>query len=72
MADHKTDAGWSEPINLGALINTPGDENRPYLSPDGSVLYYDGPSQLGYPGPAIFRAFRQPDGSWSQPEEHIS
>lgn len=64
--------GWSQPVNLGAPLNTAGDENRPYLSPDGSVLYYDGPSQLGYPGPAIFRSTRQPDGSWSQPEELIS
>lgn len=63
---------WGEPLNLGAPVNTPGDENRPYLSPDGGVLWYDSSSRSGYPGPAIFRSVRLPDGSWSEPEEIIS
>lgn len=68
----KTNNGWSEPINLGTPVNTPADENRPYLSPDGQTLWYDGVSKKGLPGPAIFRSFRQADGTWSQPEEMVS
>jgi hypothetical protein len=62
---------WSKPTNLGAPVNTPGDENRPYLAPDGS-LWFDAPSRKGLPGPAIFRSQRQVEGSWSDPEEIIS
>ncbi len=68
----KTDNGWSQPVNLGAPVNTSGDENRPYLSPDGQTLWYDSTSKKGFPGPAIFRSFRQADGTWSQPEEMVS
>jgi hypothetical protein len=63
---------WDAPINLGEDINTPNDENRPFVSADGQELWFDGPGQLGYPGPAVFRAQRQADGSWGSPEEIIS
>lgn len=63
---------WGAPFNLGAPVNTAGDENRPYLSSDGQELWYDGPSRLGYPGPAIFRSRRQPGGGWGEPEEIVS
>lgn len=69
----KTNNSWSEPTNLGAPVNTAGDENRPYLSPDGQTLWFDSmSSRKGLPGPAIFRSFRQPDGTWNEPEEMIS
>ncbi|MBI3738263.1 MAG: PD40 domain-containing protein [Chloroflexi bacterium] len=69
----KTNAGWSEPVNLGAPVNTAGDENRPYLSPDGQTLWFDSmSSRKGLPGPAIFRSIRNSDGTWGKPEEMIS
>ena len=36
----KLPSGWSEPINLGGTINTEGDENFPYVTPDGMTLYF--------------------------------
>ena len=36
----KLPGGWSEPMNLGAVINTEGDESFPYVTPDGSILYF--------------------------------
>lgn len=66
------DGKWGEPVNLGAPVNTTGDENRPYLGQDGQTLWYDGVSPKGMPGPAIFRSQRQPDGSWGAPEEIVS
>lgn len=63
---------WGKPVNLDTPVNTPGDENRPFLSFDGLTLWYDGASRKGLPGPAIFRSQRQPDGSWGEPEEIIS
>lgn len=63
---------WGEPVNLGAGVNSLGDEDRPYLSPDGRQLWFDGSSRKGYPGPSIFRSIRQPDGTWGAAEEVIS
>ncbi|MBL4669172.1 MAG: PD40 domain-containing protein [Flavobacteriales bacterium] len=31
---------WTDPINLGDLINTKGDEDYPYLTEDGKTLYF--------------------------------
>jgi len=43
----KTADGWSPPINLGEIINTPGAERKPFLHPDGKTLYF---SSNGHPG----------------------
>ena len=63
---------WEAPVNLGAAVNSSNDENRPFVSADGQELWFDGVSQKGYPGPAIFRSLRQPDGSWGPAEEVVS
>jgi hypothetical protein len=34
------DSGWSEPVNLGASINTAGCDYSGMISPDGSTLYF--------------------------------
>jgi len=63
---------WERPVNLGVAVNTPDNENRPFVTSDGHELWFDGPSRGGYPGPAVFRSLRQEDGSWGQPQEIIS
>jgi hypothetical protein len=37
---HHADDSWSEPVNLGAAINTAGDEHSASLSPDGKYLFF--------------------------------
>jgi len=34
------DADWEEPVNLGPPVNSPDGEKAPFLSADGSTLYY--------------------------------
>lgn len=34
------DGSWSEPVHMGAEINSDKSENRPYVSPDGRYLFY--------------------------------
>ncbi|MBL4593761.1 MAG: PD40 domain-containing protein, partial [Flavobacteriales bacterium] len=34
------DGSWSDPINLGAPINTPGDEKSPFMHSDSYTLYF--------------------------------
>lgn len=36
----KNDGNWSEPINLGSSINSPFDEESPFLSFDNETLYF--------------------------------
>lgn len=69
-----TPDGWGEPVNLGPLVNTTGDEGWPYISPDGQELWFNSMGWPGQtrPGPAIFRSLRQPDRSWGAAEEIIS
>jgi hypothetical protein len=62
---------WTAPVSLGPLVNTAGDESRPFLTPDGSELWYTGTSGLGYNGPALFRSIRTGSG-WNAPDEVIS
>ncbi|MGB4094909.1 MAG: OmpA family protein [Bacteroidales bacterium] len=38
---------WSEPINVGEPINTPGDEKSPFIHTDTRTLYF---SSNGHPG----------------------
>lgn len=40
---------WSKPLNLGPKINTPFDEDAPYLHPDGKKLFFasEGHTSMG-------------------------
>jgi len=60
---------WSSPINLGAAINTIGEESSPFLSPDGRTLYFASNGRPGYGDLDIYVAHRQNEGwmEWSEP-----
>ncbi|MBN2386119.1 MAG: PD40 domain-containing protein [Anaerolineales bacterium] len=64
--------GWGTPANLGAAINGPGNENRPYVTPDGGELWFDGEGRSGRPGPSIYRCLRQDDDTWDDCQEIIA
>ena len=68
----KSDSGWSAPINLGNVINTPYSERAPYLHPDGKTLYF---SSDGHPGLGrldLFKSVRLNDDSWTQWSEPVN
>lgn len=54
---------WSKPVNLGPSINTPGDEEFPYVHADGT-LYFSSNGLIGMGGLDIFKAKLQSDGTW--------
>jgi peptidoglycan-associated lipoprotein len=60
---NKEGEGWSEPINLGSSINTPGNEVFPFIHPDGSI-YFSSDYHLGMGGLDIFKATPQSNGSY--------
>lgn len=66
----KDDTHWTEPRNLGTVINTKYQELTPYLSADNQTLYFSTNAHKGRGGRDIFMSHRQ-DASWfnwSEPE----
>ena len=61
------DGTWSEPKNLGPTINTPYDEDAPFIGSDNKTLYYasNGPESIG--GFDLFLSVRNEDNVWSAP-----
>lgn len=37
---HRSEGGWSEPRNLGPLVNSPGFDSSPAVTPDGKTLLF--------------------------------
>jgi hypothetical protein len=59
---------WSQPVNLGPPVNSPADENYPYITADGKKLYFcsNGFNSMG--GYDIFKSILTDEGKWSEPE----
>ncbi len=64
----KTNNGWSEPQNLGPVVNTDFWESSPSLSPDKRDLYFASSRAGGFGGRDIWVTHRLPTGKWSRPE----
>ena len=62
------EGNWSTATSLGSKINTPYNENTPFLSRDGKILYFssDGHTTMG--GYDILFSKLLEDGEWSNPE----
>lgn len=58
---------WSEPENLGAGINTAGDDQCPFIHADNQTLYFTSNGWQGYGGNDLFVARKGYGGSWSKP-----
>lgn len=65
---HKTNQGWSEPENLGGLVNTDFWESAPSLSPDKRDLYFSSSVGGGFGGKDIWVSHRSSNGKWGRPE----
>jgi outer membrane protein OmpA-like peptidoglycan-associated protein/tetratricopeptide (TPR) repeat protein len=67
---HKNANGkWGEPLNLGAEVNTAGDESCPFIHADNQTLYFNSTGLQGYSEkPDLFVTKKQADGKWSKPE----
>lgn len=59
---------WSDPVNLGDSVNTPGLEQSPFIHPDQQSLYF---SSTGWPGMGqgdLFLSRLKRNGVWTLPE----
>jgi outer membrane protein OmpA-like peptidoglycan-associated protein/tetratricopeptide (TPR) repeat protein len=62
-----TDKGWSQPENLGPNINTPYDEQSPFIHPDDSTLYFCSNGWPGLGNKDLFVSRLNNLGKWQKP-----
>ncbi|MCB9032908.1 MAG: PD40 domain-containing protein [Chitinophagales bacterium] len=58
---------WSEPKNLGAVINTPQDDQTPFIHPDGVTLYFASNGHQGMGQNDLFITTLE-NGQWTIPK----
>lgn len=66
MSTLNSDGTWGTPVNLGDSINTPFNDESPFIHPDGQTLYF---SSEGWPGMGFYDLYmskKLPDGKWSK------
>lgn len=59
---------WGKSENMGKLINTPHDEDAPFIHPDGVSLSFSSNGHKSMGGFDIFTTVQSTDGTWSVPE----
>ena len=57
---------WSKPMNLGPLVNTPGDEMFPFLASDG-IIYFASNGHVGMGGFDIYKTSQDENGAYILP-----
>jgi outer membrane protein OmpA-like peptidoglycan-associated protein len=64
------DSVWTEPLNLGKVVNTAAEESAPFLAADDKTLYFSSNGFSGYGGSDIYVSKRLDDTwtNWSEPE----
>lgn len=60
--------GWGVPVNLGSNVNTPYDEDAPFLAPSGRTLYFSSTGHSTIGGYDIFRSHLDINSKWGVAE----
>lgn len=64
----KTRSGkWSNPVNLGDVVNSKGDDEAPFFHPDGKTLYYMSDGHPGMGSSDLFFSQTPDITDWSVP-----
>ncbi len=65
----KNDSSWTEPLNLGSIVNTVGEETAPFFAADDKTLYFSSNGFSGYGGSDVYMTKRLDDTwtNWSLP-----
>lgn len=58
---------WGPAENLGNPVNTLYDESYPFISPDGTTLFFSSTGHTGMGDYDIFVTHKTPDGNWTMP-----
>ncbi len=65
---HRLERGWSAPELLTDKINTAGDEQCPFIHPDGKTLYFSSDGHVGMGDTDIYMSQLDENGQWSEPK----
>ncbi len=63
-----SDGEWGMPVNMGPEVNTPFNEDRPFLTNGGKMLFFASQGHYNMGGYDIFRSEMQYNGLWSTPQ----
>ena len=66
MTTLKPDGGWNTPVNMGDSINTPFNDESPYIHPDGKTLYFSSNGRPGMGNYDLYVSNKLPNGKWSK------
>lgn len=61
------DGNWGPAHNLGPTINTPFDEETPFMLKDGKTLYFSSQGHFNMGGFDVFHTHMLGNGEWSEP-----
>jgi outer membrane protein OmpA-like peptidoglycan-associated protein len=66
----KNDSTWTEPLSMGGVVNSAGEESAPFLAADDQTLYYSSNGFSGYGANDIYMSKRLDDTwtKWSEPK----
>lgn len=65
-SDRIAESKWTKPVNLGVNINTPGEEQSPFIHYDNKTLYFSSDGLIGMGGFDLFKVTKIDDGTWSE------
>ena len=60
--------GWTEPVSLSEVINTPENEQSPYIHPDGKTLYFMSEGHPGMGESDLYFSKKDENDNWSTPQ----
>jgi tetratricopeptide (TPR) repeat protein len=64
----KNGRDWTDPVNIGNLINTSSDEKCVFIHPDGNVLFFSSNGHKdGYGSYDLYYSVKDASGNWSEP-----
>lgn len=67
--EKQSDGSWSRPLRLPNTINSPFDENYPYMCPDNKTLYFASKGLYSVGGYDIYKVtYSKETNQWSTPE----
>lgn len=59
---------WLDPVNIGSEINTPYNEEAPFLTEDGKTLYFSSKGHNSMGGYDVFKSEKNDMGEWNPAE----
>ena len=59
---------WGKAVNLGPVINTPGNEKSPFLHSDSKTLYFSSDGRRGVGGYDIYYSRQLENNLWGEPK----